>query len=513
MNKFREALRLILTTTMSSRAIGRYIGLSHNTVHRYRVLAFVAGVDWVQVQQMDDTEVEALLSSKRERVQYKQMPDWAEIHREMQLPDVTLQLLWEDYRLANPGQAYSYSQFTYYYRDYEKKLDLVMRQTHRAGECAYVDFAGRTVPYTELSTGMERQAQVFVGVLGCSSNTFAYAVQSQSVSNWILAHNQMFLYYGGAPQIVVPDNLKAAVICSGAAPKLNRTYLELARHYGVVIVPARVRHPRDKAKAEVGVLLVSRWILAKLRKRKFFSLEEINAAITELLKELNERPFKKLPGCRRSRFEELDKPLLKPLPEKVFEYAEWVAPRKVGPDYHVPVFDHYYSVPCSLVGNKVEARVTATVVELFCRSRRVASHPKSLEVGGHTTSPSHQPKSHRHYANQTPEKLIEWAHSIGEAAVSAFEFQFEVGPHAQVGIRACATLKRLAKDYGHERFEAACERGLQIGSLTTKSIRSILQRGLDSPSSERAPVQVNLPLHDNVRGPGYYSTGGFHHVD
>ncbi len=508
MNKHRETLRYIFATNMSNRMIGRTVGISHNTVKRYRGLINGLPLDWLAIDAMDDAEIEGMLKSKRFRIENKRMPDWAAIHREMQYPHVTLQLLWEDYRLANPGHAYGYSQFTHYYRQYVGKLDITMRQDHRAGECVYVDFAGQTIPYTNAETGEVNKAQIFVGVLGCSSYSFACALRSQSLPDWIEAHNRMFRFIHGTPQIVVPDNLKSAVTRPGADPELNRTYLEMAKHYQIVIIPARVRHPKDKAKAENGVLLVSRWILARLRHRKFFSVEEINDAIAELLRQLNERPFKRLPGTRRSRFEELDKPLLKPLPTESFEFAEWTSAHKIGPDYHMRVRDHYYSVPHALISSQVEARVTANIVELYHKGKRIASHPRSYEVGGHTTTPSHQPSAHRHYAEQTPELLIKWARAIGPAAEAVIQHQFDSRPHALLGIRYCAPLQRLAKEYGVERFEAACQRAQQIGSLTTKSIRSILQRRLDAQLDSYVPIQINLPLHDNVRGSGYYANGG-----
>jgi len=508
MNKHRETLRLLLTTHFGNRKIGRIVRLAHNTVGKYREIVSKLPLDWSAIEEMDDAEIEGMLVSKRFRVESKRMPDWSAIHREMQYPHVTLQLLWEEYRMANPGNAYAYSQFTHYYREYVGKLDLSMRQDHRAGECVFVDFAGRTVPYTDAGTGEVNKAQIFVGVLGCSNYTFVYAVRSQSLPDWIEAHNRMYQFFGGSPQIAVPDNLKSAVICPGREPELNRTYLEQAKHYQVVIIPARVRRPQDKAKAENGVLLASRWILARLRHRKFFSIDDINAAIAELLRRLNDRPFKRLPGSRRSRFEELDKPLLRPLPRETFEYAEWTSSHKIGPDYHMRVRDHYYSVPHALVGAHVEARVTNNVVELYHKGKRVASHPRSHEIGGHTTNSTHQPSAHRHYSEQTPELIIKWARAIGPAAEAVIKHQFDSRPHALLGIRYCAPLQRLAKEYGAERFEAACQRAQLIGSLTTKSIRSILQRRLDTQSDSPTPVQINLPLHDNVRGSGYYANGG-----
>ena len=508
MNKHREALRLILETGMSNRAIGRNVGLSHATVSKYRALVSKRGLDWAAVTEMDDTEIDGLLKSKRCRVETKFLPDWAAIYREMQYRGVTLQLLWEEYRLANPGNAYAYSQFTHYYRQYVGKLDLSMRQQHLAGQKTFVDFAGWTFPWTNAETGEECYAQVFIGVLGCSKYTFACAVKSQAVPQWIEAHNKMLSFYGGVTEVIVPDNLKAAVTKAGLEPEINRTYLEFGKHNRAVIIAAGVGRPKDKASAELGVKLFYRWIRARLRHRKFFSIKEINQAIEELLKDFNERPFKELPGCWRSRFEELDKPLLRPLPAEPFEYAEWTAPYKVGPDYHVRVKEHYYSVPHELVTSHVEARITSKVVELFHKGRRVATHLFSDEIGGHTTDPSHQPKSHRAYAQQKPELIQQWARGIGPSAEAVIQHQFDSRPHALLAIKSCAALQRLAKDNGSDRFEAACQRAIQIGSLTAKSVRSILQHGLDGAGRDDRPVQVNLPLHDNVRGSAYYATGG-----
>jgi len=456
------------------------------------------------INEMNDLEIMAVLKSTRGRINSVQMPDWSFVRGEMQFRHVSLQLLWEEYRLANPGNAYSYSQFTYYYRDYVRNLDLSMRQSHRAGETLYVDYMGRTLSYTDLKKGESRSVQLFLSAFGCSNYIFVYATHSQSIPDWIEAHNRMFQFYGGVPKFIVPDNLKSAVIRAGNPPVINRTYLEQSRHYGVFIHPARVRKPKDKSVAEGGVLIASRWIIAKLRHRRFFSLEEINEAISELLKQLNERPFKKLPGCRRSRFEELDKPMLNPLPSSEFEYAEWLSEKKVGKDYHLSIEDHYYSVPHELVGLKIETRITKNIVEFYLNGKRIASHLRSYVEGGTSTIKTHQPKEHLAYANLTPEILLEWAKKIGPSSTAAIKYQFESNEQLQPSKRSCATLKRLAKDYGVERFEAACERAQSIGSLSVKSIRSILKRRIAELPDIEMPIQINLPFHNNVRGSSYY---------
>jgi len=507
MNKVREILRLLLTTTLSSRRISRAVGgCSHNTIRRYHKIAKRNDFTWPDVEKLDDAELEVLIKTKRYRVTTKSMPDWSYIHRRMQYKFMTLRLLWEEYRMPDPDNSYGYSQFTVLYNRYRKKLDLSMRQRHRAGERVFVDYAGQTIPYVDSETGKTAYAQIFVGVLGCSNYTFAFASRSQGKFDWIDAHIRMLNFFGGVPEMIIPDNLKSAVTKAGKDLVLNRTYAEMARHYGCVIFPARVRKPQDKSKAELGVLIVSRWILARIRERKFFSVDEINIAIYEMLEMLNERPFKKLPGCRRSRFLDMDKPQLSPLPAEPFEYAEWIAERKVSSDYHMSVDNHYYSVPYELVSYKVETRVTKNSIDFIHRGRRVAAHPRSYVEGGNTTIPAHQPKEHRAYAELTPEKLIEWAEEVGQSALAAVQYQFESRPHALMGLSACSSLQKLAKEYGNEKFEAACHRAERIGSLSMTSIKSILKRRLVDFSDDQMPIQTNLPFHQNVRGSDYYNT-------
>lgn len=505
MKQLREAVRQTDTTNLSNRKIAQLTGYSHTTISKFRKILLQLDMGWPELEQLNDSELVRLFRTTRKHARIKRIPDWNFIHSEMQHPKITLYGVWEEYCMADKYSAYSFSWFSYHYARFVSKLDLSMRQTHKAGETVFVDFAGTTVPFFDLDTEENRQAQIFVGALGCSKFTFACAVRSQSLPDWIEAHNKMFQYFGGTPEVIVPDNLKSAVTKAGKSPVINRIYLEQCKFYGPIIVPARVRHPKDKALAEVSVQIVTRWILIKLRKHKFFSIEEINRAIAELLWELNERPFKRLPGCRRSRFEELDKPLLRPLPGAPFEYAEWTGKQKVSNDYHIRVKDHYYSVPHQIVGSKVEARFTGNTVEIFHLGKRVASHVRSYKIGAHTTLPEHQPVSHRLFANQTPEKMLEWAQSIGEAATVMVNNQFPTGKSPIPGLRACETLKRLATEYGDQRFEAACKRAELIGSLTVKSVRSILKRCLAELSKEDIPVQINLPLHQNVRGSNYYS--------
>ncbi len=508
MNTDREEVRLILTTDFSNRAIAGLVGRSPNTIKKHRARVADANLDWDEVNNLDDNHIKSLLKRPRGNETGKREPDMAYIHSQLLLPGITLQMLWEDYCLDESSSAYCYSSFTERYRIYKKSLGLSMRQTYKAGEVAFVDFAGTRVPYYPAGR-LKKLAEVFVGVLGASKLTFASACESQGLADWIDAHNRMYFYFGGVPQLTVPDNLKAAVIKPGSEPQLNRTYQEMAAHYGTVIVPARVRHPQDKAHAEIGVQLVTRWIVQRLRKRKFFSIQEINDAIADLLEELNRKPFQKLPGSRRELFELVEKPHLTLLPAALYEpTSAWVAAQTVKSDYHVYVEKHYYSVPYQLVGTKVEARTTHKTVEVFSAGKRVATHVKSDLAGGHTTLPEHQPVAHRRYAEQTPEYFRAWAAEVGDATVRFVEHQLTRTPHPMPGIRVCSSLKNLARSYGTERLEAACDRAGRIGSLTLKSLRSILRRNLDVINEPSLTVQGQLPLHHNVRGPGYYAQEG-----
>jgi len=506
MRKIREVLRLLWVCKLGQRQISRSTGVSKSTVGNFEQRAKRAGLSWAAVEPMDDTDLEDLLFCESEAPKRGQLfvPDWSEIHTEMQRKGVTLSLLWDEYKQPHPEDGYQYSRFCDLYREWCGKLDLSMRQVHRAGEKLFVDYSGQTAPVVDPSTGEVREAEIFVAVLGASNYTYAEATWSQSLPDWISSHVRAFSFIGGVSEIVVPDNLKSGIDkpCR-YEPDVNATYHELAVHYGAAVIPARVRKPKDKAKVEVGVQIAERWILARLRNRTFFSLEELNNAIAELLERLNDRPFKKLSGTRRTRFEEIDKPALKPLPAKRYEYADWTKVR-VGPDYHVEVDGSYYSVPYELVKTQLEARATATTVEVIHQGKRVASHRRSTRRGQYSTLAEHMPRSHRAYAEWTPERIAGWASKSGPSVVEMVKKVMESRAHPQQGFRSCLGIIRLGKTYGSDRLEAACRRGLAIGAQSYKSIASILKQGLDSkPLDEHASTHEPID-HGNVRGPRYY---------
>ena len=402
MRKVQEVLRLLLACGLSQRQASRASGMGRASVAEYLVRAQKAGLletrEWESLSREDLEQrlypLPPATAARRERPEM----GWPEVHEELRRKGMTLSLIWEEYLERFP-QGYQYSRFCELYREWKGKLDLVMRQSHIAGEKLFVDYCGDTVPVVD---GEQiRQAQIFVAVWGASSYTFAEATWSQGLPDWIGSHVRAFEFGGGVTALVVPDNLLSGVTqACRYEPEINPTYQDLAVYYGVAVMPARVRKPRDKAKVESGVLFVQRWILARLRNRKFFSLSELNKAIGELLVRLNERPFRKLPGSRRSQFESLDRPALRPLPAERFVYAEWKKAR-VGPDYHVEVFGHHYSVPYQLVKDQLDVRVSARTVECFAKSKRVASHLRSFHAGAHTTQAEHMPRAHREYAEWT----------------------------------------------------------------------------------------------------------------
>lgn len=508
---YRKALQLHCCAAMSNRKIAKLAGISANTAKRVLSIAERNNWDWATVQGMDDRQLKTLLSSPRQQESGKVMPDWVAIHKLMQGKRQTLIQLWDEYREQHRADAYSYSQFTYYYREFLSKIDITMRQVHYAGDCIFVDYAGQTIPWFDTEQDKLREAQVFVGVLGCSNYVFAWASASQKLCDWIDAHNRMFQFFGGVPETVVPDNLKSAVTTPGREPVINRTYQEQSEHYGFVVVPARVRRPQDKSKAELGVKLVTQWITVLLRRRQFFSLDEINAAVAELLEKLNRRSFKRLPGNRLERFLELDKPALKPLPDVPYEFGEWVAAQKVGPDYHVYVLNHAYSVPWRLVGERVEARVSPSTIALFHLNKRVAIHPRDDTPGSATTNPNHRPEAHQAYVSRTAHYYLEWAYSLGTATAQVVQAQFNGKPDFSIASsKACQQLQHLAKQYGNARFEAACVRALAIQSPTVKSLRSILQHRLDELRRGVHPAATLIPPHANVRGSDYYAGESCH---
>lgn len=505
MRTIKEVLRLKHAAQLSHRQIAGSLKISIGVVTKYLAAAERAQLRWPLPEAMDDLALSHALWPQSAPPAIKRLAalDFSDIHLQLKHKGVTRQLLWEEYAATHP-EGYGYTQFCVLYRDWRSRLKLSMRQTHRAGEKLFVDYCGPTVPIVNLVTGEVREAQVFVAVLGASNYTYAEATATQSLPDWISSHVRAFAFFGGVPQLVIPDNLKSGVTrACRYEPLLNTSYAEMLAHYGTAAMPARPYKPRDKAKVEVGVQVVERWILARLRHHTFFSLFDLNLTLRTLLTALNTRPFKKLPGTRHSQFESLDRPALLPLPSQPYEYAEWKRAR-VNLDYHVEVDGHYYSVPHSLVKREIEVRLTASGVEFFHGSKRVAVHARSSLRGAHSTQADHMPKAHRAHLEWTPGRFLTWAIEIGPQTRDLVRHLLEQKSHPEQGYRSCLGLLGLSRRYGKDRLEAACQRALALSSPTRRSVLSILRRGLDQvplPDEERTST---LPAHHNVRGAAYY---------
>ena len=503
MRKIRDVLRL-RADGLSKRKIAASLSIGVTTAGEIIRRVRRAGLSWPLPEKLSDEAIERLVypptpvTAKDRRPQ----PEWAAVHRELRRPGVTLQLTWEEYREAHPD-GYGYSRYCDLYRSWEQRLSPTMRQLHVAGERTFVDYGGTTLEVVDGTTGEVRECQLFVAVLGASSYTYAEATFSQRLVDWIGSHVRAFAFFGGVTAQTVSDNLRSGV--SKACfyePAVNRTYAEMAAHYGTAIVPARPGKPRDKAKVEVAVQVATRWIVAKLRNRRFFSLTELNAAIRELTTQLNDRVTRHLGTSRRALFDEVERPALKPLPVEPYVYAEWKQ-CKVALDYHVEVAHHYYSVPHTLLRETVWVRVAAQTVEVFHRGNRVAVHLRASSDRRHTTIREHMPSSHRRYADWTPERIRRQAGEIGRNTAALVEIIMRERPHPEQGFRASVGIIRLAKSYGRERLEAACGRALEIGARSYTSVNSILKSNLDA---KRPAVATDGPsiVHSNIRGPGYF---------
>lgn len=509
MRLVREVLRLKFAARLSHRQIAEALQIGIGSVSNYLAAFERAGLRYPLSSDLDDAALERLLfpptpPKPKQKPSRFVSPDFLYIHDQLRLKGVTRQLLWEEYcQQAGAKQVYSYTQFCVLYKEFKDRLRLSMRQTHTPGEKMFVDYCGKTIPIINAATGEITDAQIFVAVLGASNYTFAEATASQKLEDWISSHIRAFCFFGGVPQLIIPDNLKSAVekACR-YEPLLNRTYAEMLIHYNTIALPARPYKPKDKAKAEVGVQVVTRWILARLRHQQFFSLFELNLAIRRLLDELNNRAFKRLPGTRREVFERSEKACLQPLPVNAYEYSEWRKAR-VGIDYHIEIDRHFYSVPHSLRRHQIDVRLTSKTIECFAAGKRIAVHQRSRLSGAHSTQAEHMPKSHRAHLEWTPGRFLNWANEIGESTREVVKHLLWKKPHPEMGYRSCLGLLNLEKRYGRERLEAASRLALEIGTPARRSIVSILEQGLDRlPPAEE--IHQEPRVHENIRGSSYY---------
>jgi transposase len=507
MRKIKEVLRLRFELGVGQRAIARACSISQSTVHEYLRRAEAAKIPWPLPEGWDEERVEkALFGEHRPIGQFPERvrPDFSALHAQLQQhPHLTLQLAWEEYRQVHP-EGYGYSRFCELYGRWRRKQDVVLRQEHKPGEKGFVDWAGATIPVHDPISGEIWQAPLFVMVLGASSYTYAEATRDQQLTAWLSCHMHAFEYFGGVPRLLVPDNPRTGV--SRACrydPDLNPTYQEFAMHYGVGVVPARPYRPRDKAKVEVGVQVVERWIIAALRHHKFFRLEEVNRAIRELLERLNQRPFRKREGSRASVFAALERSALRSLPAERFDMSQWSRAR-VNIDYHIAFDANFYSVPYTLVQELIEVRATPTTVEIFHRGQRVASHLRGRGRGQVFTQKEHRPKSHQAHLEWTPSRMVHWAEQIGPNTAQLFARILAEKPHPEMGYRSCLGIIRLAEQYSAARMEAAADRALLTGACRYQSVKSILKNSLDQQPLTASPSLPPPPAHDNIRGAEYF---------
>ncbi len=502
MRKLREILRLRLDSKLTIRPIARVTDHSVGAIQRILSEAERLNVSWADVEGLDDTALLQLFYPGRwpAGAEHFAVPNWAEVSQQLKAKGVTRQLLWEEYNATHMGRAYSRTQFFKLFRAWQQKQKRSMRQIHMAGEKCFVDYCGHTLPVVNPLTGAVREVQVFVATLGASSYTFAEATESQKVEDWLGSHVRMLKFFGGVPEMIVPDNLKSGVThACRYDPDLNPSYQQWATHYATAVVPARPRKPQDKAKVENAVQVVERWIMARLRHHTFFSLAEVNQCIQALLIELNERPFKQLPGCRREAFEQLDQPALKPLPPHDYQFQAMRRVR-VGVDYHVQLTGHFYSVPHALVGEQLELWYTDKLVEVRFKRNLVASHPRSTQHGI-TTSPHHMPDTHRHQHEWTPARLQQWAVGVGPSVAQWVRTLAAAKDHPEQAHKICKGLLGLAERYPSHRLDAACVIANREGLLRLKHIKAILTSNRDR-LADTDPLQISLPQsHENIRGP------------
>jgi transposase len=499
MRKIRELLRLAFELGLSIRQVALGVGVARATVKECLNRAVAAGIGWPVPPELDDAQLEARLYPVKPVSHSMPLPDFADVQRELARPGVTRLLLWQEYKAQHPD-GLQYSAFCDHLREHASAREPVMRFEHRAGEKCFVDYAGQCVAIIDQLTGEIRDAQIFVAVLGCSNYTYVEASWTQTLPDWLGAQVRALQFFGGAPAAMVPDNLKSAVVRAHRYdPDINRAYAEFAEHYGIAILPARVRKPRDKAKVEGAVLIVERWILARLRDRQFFSLPQLNVEIQSLLAELNDRALQKLDGSRRSRFLELEQPALKALPQRPYEYAQWKC-AKVHPDYHIEIEHAYYSVPYKHIGQRVEARISARMIEIFHSRQLIASHARLFKRGARSTFDAHRPHKHRAIVDLTIARLLERAQRIAPAVLTVLTEQFKRRRHPEEALRHALGILRLAEDFSPAQLTAACERAVSLQSYSYRSVRALITTPATDPGEDR---QLSL-VHDNVRGPDYF---------
>lgn len=503
MRQLREILRLRLCAGLTIRQIHRSLRVSVGGVQKVVHRAAELELDWETIVTLCDTRLASQFypSADTRTSGDIQMPQWVEVHRELRRKGMTKQLLWEEYCQQYPNRCYSYSQYCFHYQKWQGKQKRSMRQVHKAGDKLFVDYAGQSVPVVCRDTGEVREAQLFVAVLGASSYTYCEATWTQKLPDWLGSHARALAFFGGVPKLIVPDNLKSAVnrACR-YDPDLNPAYQQLASHYGTAIMPARPRRPQDKSKAEIGVQVIERWILARLRHHTFFSLAEVNQQIKPLLQWANQKPFQKNKGSRLTWFESIDKAALQPLPKVPYEYTD-IKTVKVNIDYHVQYDQHLYSVPHHLVGESLQLHAKNHLIELYFHNKPITSHPRKY-IPGTTTLPEHMPTRHQKHHQWSAHRLMNWAKDIGDEALRWVQVQLQAKEHEQQAYRVCLGLLSLSRQYPADRLDRACAIANEKQLYRLKQVKSILKTNQDQ-LLDKPPEQASLlpQTHENIRGP------------
>jgi transposase len=505
MTKIYDVLRLKFEAKLSNRDVAHCLKIGAATVSDILGRFRNAGLTWPLSDDLKDVVLEARLFPGKACSPHKAQPDFAQIHRELKRKGMTKLLLWQEYQAEYPETAYGYTQFCSHYQRWQKKLKRSMRQQHAAGDKLFIDYCGPTVPIVNPDSGEVRQAQIFVATLGASNYTYVEACEGQDQQSWLMAHVNAFEFFGGVPNLLVPDNLRSAVTKADRyEPTLNENYLKLARHYNTAVMPARPYKPRDKAKAENAVLIVERWILMRIRHQSFHTLASLNQTLRELLDDLNQRAFRHLPGNRQSLFGQLDKPALKPLPGHRYEYLDHHH-AKVGIDYHILYKKHAYSVPHRYVGERVDIQASARLVRVYFKGTCIAQHPRHHRDGGFTTEPGHMPTSHQKQ-RWSPEQLLNWGNSIGPGARTVVESELGSKAHPEQAYRCCLGLLNLQRTYGDARLEQACQSAILLERPTRRTVVNLLKNNREDPArlQPTSPEEPSVS-HSNIRGAGYYN--------
>lgn len=503
MSKINDVLRLKFEGKLSNRDVSQCLKIGAATVSDILGRFRNAKLPWPLPIDINESALEARLYPGKLSTHNKTPPDFALIHQELKRKGMTKLLLWQEYQAEYPETAYAYTQFCAHYQTWKKKLKRSMRQRHLAGDKLFIDYCGPTVPIVNPDTGEIRNAQIFVATFGASNYTYIEASENQKQESWLMAHVNAFEFFGGVPNLLVPDNLRSAVTKADRyEPTLNENYLKLARHYHTAVMPARPYKPKDKAKAENAVLIVERWILMRIRHQVFYTLASLNLELKRLLVELNQRAFRQLPGTRQSQFEQLDKPALNPLPSHRYEYVDHHH-AKVGIDYHVLYKKHAYSVPHRYTGERIDIEASSRFIRIYFKGSCIAQHPRSAVEWGFTTIPAHMPVSHQKQL-WSPQRLLDWGNNIGAATRAVVAHQLDSKPHPEQAYRACLGLLNLARKYTDERLEKACQSALLLERPSRMTVKNLLENKREDLSLE--PVQESEPLnHDNIRGAGYYN--------